>query len=865
MNLIHTNLKKALLASTVLMVPAEVCAQDGQTQDNVEEITVQGRYIPDEKRATSEIANVLDSEAFSRAGDSDVAVALQRVPGISLVGGKYVFVRGLGDRYSSTLLNGSNIPSPEPLRRVVPLDIFPTAMIESVLVQKTFSPEYPGSFGGGVVDMRTKAVPDEFVLEIGISGKYNSESTFKNGLSYNGTGSEIFGYGGSARDIPSQLLADVTLESLTAEQREVAAEALPNIWSVDNEQNLPAGGFDLLIGDRYDVGSESALGFFAAVTYDVNQTNKKGIRRGFNTSNAGLVERFSFAPDVCDSFDNGGEDCGFRETTMDVNLNGILSLGAELNANHSLNFTSTVLRQSRKRALIEKGFFASEKDELRTSSTIDWTESQVWTNQLSGSHVVTPFGDSDTFMETEIEWRANYSRADRDAPLRRNTVYALDDNEGVFRTLARQDGNTTSFSALDDKGYELGFDILQPMNVGDYGVDIKTGFTYVDKDRGYGVVRYFYDFPAGSHFDLRTRVPEIIFGSHNIAPGGIELKEKFDASDYFTADFENIQGYFSADLQVSERVRTAFGVRYEDSTQIVSTVDRTTDQPILVTQKGEYWLPAATLTYEIVDNMQVRLAYSQTISRPDMRELSSAPFVNDERNRTVRGNLNLRITEVTNYDARFEWYFAPGESLTFGVFYKEFTDPIESTFSILGEGPIEGYINGDKAKLKGIELEVEKIVPVADWLNWDLGGREFYVRVNGSYIDSETTISSDSSFATTATNLVRQMQGQSDWLGNLQFGWDDYDRGENFALVLNYTGERLSGVGINEVQDEFERPPLMMNVVYKREFEVGSNLLELSLEAENLLNDSAEWVQEGQIIETYDIGRTLSVGLTYKF
>ena len=174
MNLIHTNLKKALLASTVLMVPTEAFAQEEQPQDNVEEITVQGRYIPDEKLATSEIANVLDSEAFSRTGDGDVAVALQRVPGISLVGGKYVFVRGLGDRYSSTLLNGSNIPSPEPLRRVVPLDIFPTAMIESVLIQKTFSPEYPGSFGGGVVDMRTKAVPDEFVLEIGISGKYNS-------------------------------------------------------------------------------------------------------------------------------------------------------------------------------------------------------------------------------------------------------------------------------------------------------------------------------------------------------------------------------------------------------------------------------------------------------------------------------------------------------------------------------------------------------------------------------------------------------------------------------------------------------------------------------------------------------------------
>lgn len=868
MNLLHKNLKHVLLASTVLFAQAGAFAQDQQQEktpdDDVEEITVQGRFIPDEKRATSEIANVLDSEAFSRAGDSDIAVALQRLPGLSVVGGKYVFVRGLGDRYSSTLLNGSDIPSPEPLRRVVPLDIFPTAMIKSVLVQKTYSPEYPASFGGGVIDIRTKTVPDEFVLEIGVKTKYDTESTGKNGLSYDGTSSEIFGFGGSERNIPKEILADVTLQSLTPAQLEAAGEALPNIWSIDNQKNLPAGGFKFLLGDRYEVGSESAVGFFAALTYDVGQTNKTGIRRGFNTSNAGLVERFSFSPKVCDDFNNGGDDCGFRETTMDVNLNGILSLGVEFNANHSLNFTSTVLRQSRKRALIEKGFFATEKDELRTSSSIDWIESQVWANQLTGDHII-PLG-SDLFTDLEVKWRLNYSRADRDAPLRRNTVYALDDNDGVFRTLARQDGNSTSYSALDDQSYEAGIDIVLPANIGNYSVDFKGGFTYVDKDRSYGLVRYFFDFPAGAQFDLRERVPEIIFGSFNIDPAGITLQEKFDASDFFTAKFENIQGYLAADVELSDKLRVAFGWRYEDSTQLVSTVDRSTDLPVLVTQKGEYWLPSATLTYEFVDNMQIRLAYSQTIARPDQRELSTAPFINDERNRTVRGNLNLRITEVSNYDARFEWYFGAGDVVTLGVFYKDFTNPIESTFAILGEGPIEGYINGDKAKLKGIELELEKILPLQDWFGWDwLGTREFYVRTNGSYIDSETTISADSNFASTATNLVRQSQGQSDWLGNFQLGWEDYDNGESFAVVLNYTGERLSGVGINQVQDEFERPPLMLNLVYKHDFDVSGHIVEMSLEAANLLGDDIQFLQEGQVIEQYDIGRSFSLGITYKF
>ncbi|MFC3052770.1 TonB-dependent receptor domain-containing protein [Kordiimonas pumila] len=868
MKMNHNKFKSALLASTVLLVPGQAFAQDTAAQDrnDVEEITVQGRYIPDEKRATSEIANILDSESFSQAGDSDVAVALQRVPGLSVVGGKYVFVRGLGDRYSSTLLNGSSIPSPEPLRRVVPLDIFPTAMIENVLVQKTYSPEYPASFGGGVIDLRTKTIPDEFVLELGVGTKVNTASTFKKGLSYDGSGSEILGFGGSMRNIPKEILADVTLESLTPAELEAAGEALPNIWSIDEEKNLPGGSFNFLWGNRYDVGSESAWGFFAAVTYDVEQTNQFGFQKGFNTSNAGLVERYSFSPEVCDSYDGAGDDCGTRQTEMEINLNGILSLGYEINANNSLNLTSMVLRQSKKTSLIQKGFTASEKDELRTLSYIDWTESQVLTNQLSGEHTFALFGDNGMFQDMDFDWRVNYSRADRDAPLRREITYVFDDNDDVFRTLARSDANTTSYSALDDESYEAGFNFVQPMSIGDFAVDIKGGFTYEDKERSYGVVRYFFDFPAGANFDLRELVPEIIFGPANIAPGGIELAEKFDPSDYFTASFENKQGYLGADVQVTDKLRAAFGMRYENSTQIVSTVDRTTDTPVVVTQNAEYWLPSATLTYEFVDNMQLRLAYSQTITRPDMRELSSAPFINDERRRTVRGNLNLQITEINNYDARFEWYFAAGESVTLGLFYKEFSNPIEETFTILGEGPLQGYINADSAELKGVELEVHKILPLQDWLGWDwLGSREVYVRANGSYIDSETIIDPSSSFASTATNLVRSMQGQSDWLGNLQFGWEDVERGESLALVLNYTGKRLSGVGINGVQDEYEVPPMMLNFVYRKELEIGSNIVELKMEAENILGDKAEWTQEGQIVEQYDLGRTFAVGVTYKF
>lgn len=870
MKLNHKKLKHLLLASTVLLVPAEAFAQeeDTQPQDDVEEITVLGQFIPDEKRATSEIANVLDSEAFSLAGDGNVAAGLQRLPGVSVVDGGYVYVRGLGDRYSSSLLNYSGIPSPDPLKRVVPLDIFPTSIIESVLIQKTFSPEYPAEFGGGVIDIRTKAVPDEFLLEVGLSGSYNSEATGKTGLSYDGTSTEIFGFGGSRRNIPDELLQDVTLESLTPEQLEAAGEAIPNIWSIDEEPIYPGAGLNFLIGDRIDVGSEGAFGFFMAVDYDVDTRNREGVRRTVTVNNTGAQAETNFAPEVCNNPEFGEvppDDCGVRQTFLDIALNGLLSVGYEFNNDHSINYTATVLRSSTKRAVIEKGLFAQE-DALRTRSTIDWIESQVWTNQLTGEHIVNLFGDSDTFQQTEINWRANISRSDRDVPNRRSTIYELNPELGLDLILPTTVGNTTVYNALDEETKEFGVNFVQPAYIADLPIDFLGGFTYSEKQRSFGLVRYTYQLARNAGLnDLRARVPEIIFGPANVGPGQNTLQELFDRSDFYTVDFENIQGYLGADIELSPQARIAFGMRYEDSTQVVDTAERITPfNPIRISQFGEFWLPSATLTYEIVENMQLRLAFSQTINRPDLRELSNARFVDEELNRTVQGNPELRIAEINNFDARFEWYFNSGESLTIGAFYKDFTRPIEQSAEAFGEGRLITAINATSAELKGVEVELEKILFLQDWWGWDwLGSREMFVKVNGSYIDGETiTAEEDRGIV---TNLTRPFQGQSKWLGNLQFGWRDYDRGENLAVVLNYNSRRLRFIGVFGADDEYETPPVMLNVAYSKEFEVGGSILELSVEAENLLNDDFRLSQNGITTEGYDIGRTFSLGLTFKY
>ena len=884
-------LKSALLLSS-LMIPfaatpaamsAALTPQDAEQEqqekvnpfrvdlDAIEEVVVQGQFIPDEKRNTSEVSNVLDATALARAGDSDIAVALSRVTGLSLVQGKYVFVRGLGDRYSSARLDGSSLASPEPLKRVVPLDIFPTALLEEAMVQKTYSPEFPAEFGGGVINLRSKAVPEEFFMELQVGGNYNTESTCKNGLTYDGPGSEWTTFGGGLRNLPTEIKnaiatspqADNAFAHLTDDQLAAAGKSLPDVWNINQDKNKPNMGVEFSLGNSYDVG-EGRLGFIAAVTYDTSQKNKKAIRRTYGVSNNGLVLNENIAPEVCQSFDGAGDDCGFFSTEQEFSLNAILSVGYEIDADNALKATSILLRKSTKEAAISKGEFSSDPGTLQTKSRLDWVETQLWSNQLSGDHTFAAFGDSDTFFDTNFKWRVNHTITDRDAPFRRQYNYTYFDFAGVDRMSARPDGNRTSYGALDDKSYEFGFDILQPMTLADKAVDVKLGFTYLEKDRASAFRRFGFDFPPGAALDLRELTPDLIFSDENIFPGGFEIVDYTDESDAFTAALKNYQWYAGIDMQVTDKLRAAVGWRFEESDQNTFTIDRLTEEPLLVQQKGSFQLPAATLTYEFADNLQIRGGFSQTVSRPDLRELSSAFFLDSERDSLITGNPNLMITEINNYDLRFEWYFGLGESFTVGAFFKEFSNPIERVFGFQGETPFRTFENAESAEIYGLEVEIEKSLDLQTWFGWEwLGDTEVFIKGNASYIDSEISLSEDQQ--NRATNLTRPLQGQSKYLANLQVGWEDYMDGEKFTLALNYTGSRIYDVGIQGAPDIIDTPPLMLKAVYKREFQPFGKPLELSIKADNILNEKFELTQGGEIYEQYDLGTTFSLSFKYKF
>lgn len=867
----------ALLASTILSTPALAFAQSDAPQPDaaasvdeeatVDDIIVRGRFVPDVKRETSEVANILTAEDIERSGDSEIGEALTRVTGLSLVGDGFVYVRGLGDRYSSALLDGSSLPSPEPLRRVVPLDLFPTALVNGALIQKTYSAEYPGDFGGGVIALSTRAIPSERFFQFGASIGANSETLGEDGLYWDAGGKLAnIGYGDESLRLPQFLRTDPSLEAFQGDPNllQAAGRSLRNIWSIDGQDNLPDFGFNISGAEIVDFSNGARIGAYVGIDYGYEVRNREGVRGSYDVNGA---TNELIAPEACENFNglDNAVNCGFRRTDQEYALNGLVSLGLELNEDHELKLTSLLLRKTRQQTLIERGVFASDPSLLRSFQRLNWVEQQLFTNQLTGKHV---FMLPMALDRLQFDWRAAYSTASRDTPYRREYTYRLEPDD-VFRLTPNSDSNRTIFTALEDENVEFGGDLTLDGAIADHDLTIKVGALYQEKTRDFATRRYSFIAAPGVIVpaELREYVPEIIFSPDNIGGNaGYVLNDVTDPSDFFDGKTTINAAYISVEGAITPDIRLSVGGRYEDSQQEVNTFTPLTGEDVNVDLNAEYFLPAATLTWEFADNMQFRIGYSQTINRPDLRELANALFLDDDTGTLELGNPNLQIAEIENFDARWEWYFGDRQSATIGVFYKTFTNPIERTFQPVGDGFGRSFQNADEATLQGVEAEIDYTLPLDEWFASSdfMATRRWFVIANVTYSDSEVI---DETF-------TRRLQGQSEWLGNLQIGFENPDVRQRATLLLNYQGERISDAGIitgvTRLPDVIETPPLMLDFTATQGFSVMGRELDLGFKVENILGEEFERSQsfangsEG-VVESYKLGTTISVGLTARF
>ncbi|HEX8306944.1 MAG TPA: TonB-dependent receptor [Allosphingosinicella sp.] len=852
----------------------------GAQPDGTGDIVVTGRNIPNVLRNAPEVVTVLSSEDIARTGDGDIAGALQRVTGLSVVGNGFVFVRGLGDRYSLALLNGSPLPSPEPLRRVVPLDIFPTGLIASSVVQKSYSVNYPGEFGGGVINLTTTSIPDESFLTVGGSAELDGETTGHFGYSYYGSDLDPTGFDDGTRDLPAGLREAVAGGAFngatTAAQRRDFAAALVNAPTtlLQRVPNIaPNLGGNISGGTAFDLLG-ARIGLLAAAGYSNSWRTRDSI------------QQISLDPELA-----GTPQSSFRRVTTDnrILVNAMLGLGAEI-GKHKLRWTNLFIHDTLKQGRLAAGFNRSvqDQDPNRPPSIIEqntyWFERQLIDTQFVGEF---------KFGALSVDLRGTYANSKRESPYERDISYTyLGDGNPATKSLGDVDdyvNNLTSggqsatiaFNDLSEDVYAGGIDFAYRVD-GAAPTTLSAGYAYTKSKRDSSRFQFQYFRPEGAlPIGVAQERPDYLLSDFNIYNFNIQLRDISGAEGAaaYEAGLRIQAGYAQAEIELpGPALRAQFGVRYEDAVETVLTAGAGAAATRIA---NDYWLPAATLTWTFADNMQLRLHGSKTIARPQFRELAPQIYQDFESDREFTGNPFLTDSRLTNAEARFEYYFRRGERFSLAGFYKKIDNPIESAAFFAGGGQLRtGFANAPQATLYGIEAELQTYLPLSGLGNGFANQRLLLI---GNYTYTQSRVKSDDSLVIgpdlqpVAANLLFEdgapLTGQSDHLANIQFGIENKDRLQQATLLLTYASERVTDrgpiQGSARQPDIVEKPGLRLDFVAREAIRFLGTEAEIKLEARNLLGqDYEEFQQSGDNridINTYKVGRTVSVGMSLKF
>jgi TonB-dependent receptor len=866
--------------------------------DQVQEVVVVGRNIPNTVRNTGQVLSVRSAADIARTGEGDIAGALTRVTGLSVVGGGFVYVRGLGDRYSSSLLNGSPLPSPEPLRRSVPLDIFPTTIVGSALVQKTYSVNYPAEFGGGVINLTTKAIPRENFASIGASIGGDDETTNRLGYTYYGGDHDWLGYDDGTRRvpafirnapggsgiIPAEQVVQLSNASTTLLQRN---EHLPANWS--GEASVGAA-FDDVFGGRLGViGSASASNTFRS--------------------------RSSLQQDTVS--ESGALRNDFRTLLTDnrVVANALLAIGYEFGDN-TIRSTTVYIHDTLKQARGSAAVLYNNPSGLRFQQNTNWFERQLIETQLVGE-----FKLSDAFS---LDARAAYANSQREAPYERQFDYLCRTTADNGGQVVVQEPNTTVggfqcngvftadrrfspfasiiFSDLDENLWTGQIDGSYKLDIG-RPLTLSAGYFYSDTDRSSSRLQFNYQTNAGGGtapgFPYNLYRPDYLLSPgvvFNACPqqgtGACTIQLQFNTplgAYAYDASLRIHAGYAQAEGEIADGLRATLGVRYENAIERVTPIGATSTR-----LKNDYFLPALTVTWNFAPDMQLRVSGSKTLSRPQFRELAPQQFRDPDSDRLFFGNPRLTDSTLKNFEARYEYFFGRDQRITAAGFYKDIKNPIEQVGFYTGSDDRlqTGFTNLPKAKLYGGEIEVQKYWPL-DGLGGDFfATRRLLTLANYTYTQSkidagnqcvpnvlgQTLAGCPTGFG--PANLQFRdgapLTGQSDHLVNLQLGIEDTAQLSQMTLLFNYASERvtnrgpsnLSGAGFQP--DIIEKPGVRLDFVIRQGFELVGGKWELKVEGRNLtrtrFQERQTFASGNRVyINRYDLGRVFSVGLSTTF
>jgi len=667
-------------------------ATGGKTAMDVVEVVAQAKKANEatqllKRQKAPTVSDNVSAETIAKSPDSSAGEVVKRAPAVTVKGDRFVFVRGLNERYSSAVLDGSRLPSPDPDRRVVPLDLFPSDFIDSLSIIKSYTPDLPGDFAGGLVDINLRELPDQLKFGIGSSVGANTSTTAKRFRTYKGSDWDYFGFGTSFRDLPDEFPEHtLTLApSDTLKQRRLAS-MLPDIWSPRSSTAPPNSGFNVSLGNTF-----GPFGFSVAGVYTTEyQTVRDEVVRQFIATSAGPVESVDFRTDT---------------STFKTTLGGILTSAYQPTPDHRFTFRGLLDRNTRDEVREGTGEANSTLGQTTKGTGLRYSDEELDFGQLTGEHHL-------GFVD--VDWRTAYAHTTQDVPDGRIFTYAgAPGTPPTFQGFSNGNSGLRYFLNLDERLTDSAVDFTIPFKTGLPLTDVwsglpakfKFGPAYAYRQREFQLRKF--KFEAMSPLDP-TDPPEVLLDPTNIGHG-LTFSEVPNPADSYSVTQEIMGGYGMIDLPiVANRLRFIGGVREEYSLIRLNTVVPNTGDPLVIRKKDVDPLPGANLVYTPRSDMNVRFSYFESVTRPEFRELSPALYPSVRFDRAQEGNPSLVEAKIDSYDLRWEWFFTPTELVSLGGFYKTFDKPIEATVRANGNDLIDSFTQAKTADLEGFEVEARK-------------------------------------------------------------------------------------------------------------------------------------------------------------
>jgi hypothetical protein len=807
-------------------------------------------FLLDKRASSVSLMDAVGEAQIRKSPDSDAAEVARRMTGVTVADGKYVFVRGLGGRYSQTALNGSPLPSPEPEKEVVPLDLFPAGFMESLTTQKSYTPDQSADFSGGSVQIKTKDFPDRFTIKVGVSSSFNTNSQFRGDfIRYGGGGLDWLGLDDGTRDLPDQaakLMGDIKaggrLPSDPA-QRIAVGQALraADLSFRPSFQRTPLNrSFNATVGGRTDLFDEGEFGYFIAGTYsDSYKRIDDEVERKWRTSAFDSVTAHLATPNV---------DYTFNRSTRSVSWGTISNFTLKPSPDQQISLRATVNLNTDDEGRTYSGENGEDIGGMLQNERSRFVRRLMAWGQLSGEHLL--------FWDSRLDWRTTLARADRSEPFLRETIY-VEDNDGEYKLLDFTESGRYFWSDLVDDDMSAEVDWRFPFQMGSGEAAVKVGGAFRNRTRDFGARRLNWLFPGSTILDLDAALQSGSVVASSPDEGEFAIDEVVEPGDVYSADDERVAGYAMLEVPVTSRLQAIVGARIEGYSLALDSRTRFGADSTVASVNQTDVAPAVNLVYSIRDDLKIRGAVSRTLDRPEFRELAPFLFTEATSLRQLRGNPQLVPAEILGGDLRMDWFLAPGELVSAGVFFKKMQDPIEQVF-VAAASSAYSFQNGDEATLYGFELDGQFS---AARLSRAL--EAFSLQTNFSWIESEVTVSRTGIFQ--PTNLDRPLEGQAPYVLNVGLSYAGRN-GVDLGLFYNRFGKRLTAAGGSGLPDIYEQPRNALDATLTVPL---SNGVQVKLKGTNLLD--AEYVFEQsdngitRMQRTYSVGQTYSVGLSWEF